>query len=42
MSADVDAAIATLTETLGLSRVATTDRRRFAPLAAALSLELLP
>ena len=38
----VDAAIATLAETLGLSRVATTDRRHFAPLAAALSLELLP
>jgi uncharacterized protein len=38
----VDAAIATLAETLGLSRIATTDRRHFAPLAAALSLELLP
>lgn len=38
----VDAAIATLAETLGLSRVATTDRRHFVPLAAALSLELLP
>jgi len=38
----VDAAIAALAETLGLSRVATTDRRHFAPLAAALSLELLP
>jgi len=38
----VDAAIAALAETLGLSRVATTDRRHFPPLAAALSLELLP
>jgi len=38
----VDAAIVALAETLGLSRVATTDRRHFAPLAAALSLELLP
>lgn len=38
----VDAAVAALAETLGLSRVATTDRRHFAPLAAALSLELLP
>lgn len=38
----VDAAIAALAETLGLARVATTDRRHFAPLAAALSLELLP
>ena len=37
-----DAAIATLAETLGLSRVATTDRRHFAVLASALSLELLP
>ena len=31
-----------MTETLGLSRVATTDRRHFTPLAIALSLELLP
>ena len=38
----VDAAIAALAETLGLSRVATTDRRHFPPLAAALSLEILP
>jgi predicted nucleic acid-binding protein len=38
----VDAAIVALAETLGLGRVATTDRRHFAPLAAALSLELLP
>jgi predicted nucleic acid-binding protein len=38
----VDAAIVALAETLGLSRIATTDRRHFDPLAAALSLELLP
>jgi hypothetical protein len=38
----VDAAIAALAESLGLSRIATTDRRHFDPLAAALSLELLP
>ena len=38
----VDAAIAALAGTLGLSRVATTDRRHFEPLAAALSLEILP
>jgi hypothetical protein len=38
----VDAAIVALAETLGLSHVATTDRRHFAPLAAALSLEILP
>jgi predicted nucleic acid-binding protein len=38
----VDAAIAALAETLGLKRIATTDRRHFAPLAAALSLELVP
>jgi predicted nucleic acid-binding protein len=38
----VDAAIVAIAETLGLSRVATTDRRHFAPLAAALSLELIP
>lgn len=38
----VDAAIVALAEALGLSRVATTDRRHFAPMAAALSLELLP
>lgn len=38
----VDAAVVALAETLGLSRVATTDRRHFAPFAAALSLELLP
>ena len=38
----VDAAIIALAEALGLSRIATTDRRHFAPVAAALSLELLP
>ena len=38
----VDAAIVALAEKLGLSRVATTDRRHFDPLAAALSLQLLP
>ena len=38
----VDAAIVALAENLGLVRIATTDRRHFAPLAAALSLELLP
>jgi predicted nucleic acid-binding protein len=38
----VDAAVVAIAETLGLLRVATTDRRHFAPLAAALSLELVP
>ena len=38
----VDAAIVALAESLGLSRVATTDRRHFDPLAAAFALELLP
>ena len=38
----VDAAIAALAETIGVSRVATTDRRHFGALAAALSLELVP
>ena len=38
----VDAAIVALAETLGLTRIATTDRRHFEPLAAALSLELVP
>jgi predicted nucleic acid-binding protein len=38
----VDAAIMALAEATGLSRVATTDRRHFEPLAAALSLELVP
>jgi predicted nucleic acid-binding protein len=38
----VDAAIVVLAETLGLSRIATTDRRHFDPLAAALSLRIVP
>jgi predicted nucleic acid-binding protein len=38
----VDASIVALAESLGLSRIATTDRRHFAPLASALSLQLLP
>jgi predicted nucleic acid-binding protein len=38
----VDAAIVALAEAIGLSRVATTDRRHFDPLAAALSIELVP
>jgi predicted nucleic acid-binding protein len=38
----VDASIIAMAETLGLSRIATTDRRRFAPLAETLSLEILP
>jgi len=38
----VDAAIVALAENLGVTRVATTDRRHFTPIAAALSLELLP
>jgi hypothetical protein len=38
----VDASIVALAEALGLSRVATTDRKHFAPLASAFSLELLP
>lgn len=38
----VDAAIVALAEALGLARVATTDRRHFTPVAAALSLELVP
>lgn len=38
----VDAAIVTLAQSLGLSRVATTDRRHFDPLAAAFSLQLVP
>lgn len=38
----VDAAIAALAESLGLRRIATTDRRHFDPLAEALGLTLLP
>lgn len=38
----VDAAIVALAESLGIARVATTDRRHFEPLARAFRLELLP
>lgn len=38
----VDAAIVALAKTVGLSRIATTDRRHFEPLAAAFSLTLCP
>jgi predicted nucleic acid-binding protein len=38
----VDAAVVAIGEALGLSRVATTDRRHFEPLARALGLTLLP
>jgi uncharacterized protein len=38
----VDAAVAALAQTLGVARIATTDRRHFEPLATALSLELIP
>jgi predicted nucleic acid-binding protein len=38
----VDAAVAAVAESLGLRRIATTDRRRFEPLAAALDLEIVP
>jgi predicted nucleic acid-binding protein len=38
----VDASIVALAETLGLSRIATTDRRHFTPVAAAFDLELVP
>jgi predicted nucleic acid-binding protein len=38
----VDAAVVALSESLGLPRIATTDRRDFEPVARALSLELLP
>ena len=38
----VDAAVVAISESLGLPRIATTDRRHFTPLAAALGLELLP
>jgi predicted nucleic acid-binding protein len=38
----VDAAIVALAETLGRLQIATTDRRHFEPVAAALSLPLLP
>ena len=38
----VDAALVATAEALGLTRIATTDRRHFEPLARALSFELLP
>ena len=38
----VDAALVVLADVLNLRRVATTDRRHFAPLAAHFSLELVP
>lgn len=38
----VDAAIVALAESLGVSRIATSDRRHFEPLARALDLVLLP
>jgi predicted nucleic acid-binding protein len=38
----VDAAVAVLADVTGIRRIATSDRRHFAPLAAALSLTLLP
>jgi hypothetical protein len=38
----VDAAIVALAQTLGLSRVATTDRRHFDPLAAAFRFNSCP
>jgi predicted nucleic acid-binding protein len=38
----VDAAIVATAEHLGFSRIATTDRRHFVPLARALSFDLLP
>lgn len=38
----VDAAVIATAEALGLSRIATTDRRHFEPVSRALSLQLLP
>jgi predicted nucleic acid-binding protein len=38
----VDVAVVVLAESLGVPRVATTDRRHFEPLARAFDLELLP
>jgi hypothetical protein len=38
----VDAAVVAIGESLGLLRIATTDRRDFEPMVTALSLELLP
>ena len=38
----VDAAVVAIAEALGLTRIGTTDRRHFEPVAKALSLTLLP
>ncbi|MGE3841710.1 MAG: type II toxin-antitoxin system VapC family toxin [Vicinamibacterales bacterium] len=38
----VDGAVIAIAEALGLSRIATTDRRHFGPVTSALGLELLP
>ena len=38
----VDAALVALAETIGLTRVATTDRRHFDPIARVMRLEILP
>jgi len=38
----VDAAVIVIAEVLGLDRIATTDRRHFGPMAAALSLNIVP
>lgn len=38
----VDAAVAVMAGTLGIRRIATTDRRHFTPLAKPLDLELVP
>lgn len=38
----VDASVVAIAESLGLRRIATTDRRHFDPLAKVLELELLP
>jgi predicted nucleic acid-binding protein len=38
----VDAALAVLADLTGIRRIATSDRRHFEPLAAALAIELLP
>lgn len=38
----VDAAVITIAETLGIGRVATTDRRHFSAVSATIALELLP
>lgn len=38
----VDAAVIAIAEALGLTRIATTDRRHFDPVAAALSMNVIP